>query len=329
MAALGWPALTVPESAGGLGLGPVELALVAEELGRALAPGSLAATTTQYVPLVVELAGADQVRALLGPVAEGRPGTVAIAEGPGILDPAATTTVARADGSGYRLEGTKHFVLEPAAGGTVAVVARAPGTQGDDGLGVYVVPTDAVAHEPLDGIDPSRRLVTITLDGVAVAPEAALGGGAGVGDRVRRALETATIGLALDAVGAAQALFDRALDYVRGREQFGVPVGSFQSMKHKFADMVVLLERARALGYFAALTIAEDDPRRALSVAMAKAAAGDAATRVAKEGIQTHGGIGYTWESDVHLYVRRLQADAVLFGSADHHRRTVADLIGV
>ena len=139
----------------------------------------------------------------------------------------------------------------------------------------------------------------------------------------------ATVALALDAVGAAQQLFDISLAYVGEREQFGVPVGSFQAIKHKFADMLILLERARALGYFAALTIAEDDERRSVATAMAKAAAGDAATRIAKEGIQVHGGIGYTWESDVHLYVRRLESDAVLFGTAAQHRSDVADLIGV
>ena len=137
------------------------------------------------------------------------------------------------------------------------------------------------------------------------------------------------VALALDAVGAAQQLFDVSLDYVKQREQFGVPVGSFQAIKHKFADLLVLLERARALGYYAALTIAEDDAEQSLATAMAKAAAGDVATRMAKEGIQLHGGIGYTWESDVHLYVRRLESDAILFGTAEHHRQLVAELIGV
>ena len=174
-------------------------------------------------------------------------------------------------------------------------------------------------------------LATVALDGVARRRRAHArdAGTATTAAALRGALDTATVALALDAVGAAQQLFDVSLDYVKHREQFGVPVGSFQAIKHKFADLLVLLERARALGYYAALTIAEADAEQSLATAMAKAAAGDVATRMAKEGIQLHGGIGYTWESDVHLYVRRLQSDAILFGTAEHHRRQVAELIGV
>ncbi len=331
MAELGWPALTVPEPAGGLGLGPVELALVAEELGRALTPGPLFATLTQYVPTVVELGSPEQQAALLGPVADGSAsGALAIAEPTGAVDPAATTVVATPTAGGFSLRGTKATVVEPAPGGSIVVVARTPGSSGDDGVGAYVVPAAATVIEPLDALDPSRLLATVRLDDVPVDRDARLGApGTPGAPGLRRAGELATVALALDAVGAANQLFDLSLAYVGAREQFGVPIGSFQAIKHKFADMLILLERARALGYFAALTIAEDDERRTVATAMAKAAAGDAATRIAKEGIQVHGGIGYTWESDVHLYVRRLESDAVLFGTAAAHRRRVADLIGV
>nr|MBA3564618.1 acyl-CoA dehydrogenase [Gammaproteobacteria bacterium] len=134
---------------------------------------------------------------------------------------------------------------------------------------------------------------------------------------------------ALETVGTCQAIFDVTLDYAKQREQFGVPIGSFQAIKHKFADMLIALERARATGYFAALTIAEDDDRRSLAVASAKATAGECARLLAKEGIQIHGGIGYTWEHDMHLYVRRVRANAALFGTAAWHRARVADLIGL
>jgi len=146
---------------------------------------------------------------------------------------------------------------------------------------------------------------------------------------LRRVVEEATTALALETVGACQSIFDITLEFVKHREQFGVPVGSFQAVKHKFADMLIALERARATGYFAALTIAEDDERRALAVASAKATAGDCARFLAKEGIQLHGGIGYTWEHDMHLYVRRVRANAALFGTAAHHRAEVARLIGL
>ena len=331
MAELGWPALTVPEAAGGLGLGPIELALVAEELGRALAPGPLFATVTQYVPAVLELGNPDQIVALLAPVATGSvSGTLAIAEPSGAIDPAATSVVATPTAHGFVLDGIKATVIEPSAGGSVVVVARVPGTAGDHGVGAFVVPVDATEVDPIDALDPSRVLATMTLTDVSVGTAAVLGTpGPSTAAGLRRAAQTAAVTLALDAVGAAQQLFDVSLEYVKQREQFGVPVGTFQAIKHRFADMLILLERARALGYFAALTIAEDDDRRSLATAMAKAAAGDAALRIAKEGIQLHGGIGYTWEADVHLYVRRLESDAVLFGTAEHHRQTVADLIGV
>ncbi len=331
MAALGWPALTVPEAAGGLGLGPIELALLAEELGRALAPGPLFATITQYVPAVLELGTPAQIVALLAPVAEGLVcGTLAIAEPSGAIDPAATTVVATPTADGFVLDGTKATVMEPSAGGSVIVVARVAGTTTDDGVGAFVVPIDATTVEPIDVLDPSRALATMTLSHISVGTDEVLGTpGPNTTAGLRRATQTAAVATALDAVGAAQQLFDISLEYVKRREQFGVPVGTFQAIKHRFADMLILLERARALGYFAALTIAEDDDRRSLATAMAKAAAGDAAVRIAKEGIQLHGGIGYTWEADVHLYVRRLESDAVLFGTAEHHRQTVADLIGV
>ncbi len=331
MTELGWAALTTPERAGGLGLGPIELALVAEELGRALTPGPLFATLSQFAPLVTELGNDAQIDALLAPVADGScAGTVAVAEESGVTDPACTATVATPTADGYRLDGTKCLVFEPTPDGFLVVIARTPGTAGDDGVGAFVVPVAATRVEPIDAVDPSRVLATVTCDGVTVTSDHVLGTpGPDTASGIRRALETATVAVALDAVGAAQQLFDISLEYVKQREQFGVPVGSFQAIKHKFADMLILLERARSLSYFAALTIAEDDNRRALGTAMAKSATSDAVARIAKEAIQVHGGIGYTWESDVHLYVRRLESDALLFGTGDHHRQTVADLIGV
>ena len=178
------------------------------------------------------------------------------------------------------------------------------------------------------GLDPSRVLATITLDCVTVdAAHTLRAPGPGTATAIRRALATATVGLALDAVGAAQQLFDVSLDYVKHREQFGVPLGSFQAIKHKFADLLVLLERARALGYYAALTIAEDDDEQSVAAAMAKAAAGDVATQMAKEGIQVHGGIGYTWEADVHWLYKRAHMDAALLGGAKHHRARLAAIL--
>jgi alkylation response protein AidB-like acyl-CoA dehydrogenase len=179
-------------------------------------------------------------------------------------------------------------------------------------------------------LDPSRLVATVTLDGTTVDADRVLGPpGPATAEGLRRALRTATMTTAVEAVGTAQRAFDISLAYAKEREQFGVPIGSFQATKHKLTDLFLLLERAQALGSFAALTIAEDDERATISTSMAKAAAGDAAQRIAKEGIQIHGGIGYTWEHDIHLYVRRLQSSTNLFGGPSIHRQLVADGLGL
>ncbi|MGZ4753546.1 MAG: acyl-CoA dehydrogenase family protein [Acidimicrobiia bacterium] len=332
MVELGWPALTVPEACGGLGLGTVELAVLVEELGSALALGPLLPTISQYVPALRELGTPEQLTALLEPVATaGMAGTLAIAEEHGNFDPAAVTAIAAPAGDGsYRLSGAKHGVMEALAATEFVVVARVPGTGGDDGVGAFVVPADAIDIVPVAALDQSRTLATVTLGDVVVGPDRVLGSpGPATADALRRVVREATVALALECVGTAQQAFDISVEYAKQREQFGVPIGSFQAIKHKLADLLVLLERARALGYFAALTIAESDERATVSTSMAKAAAGDAAQRIAKEGIQIHGGIGYTWEHDMHLYVRRLQSGTALFGGPGLHRQLVADALGV
>jgi alkylation response protein AidB-like acyl-CoA dehydrogenase len=329
MVALGWPALTVPAEFGGLGMSMVELAVVIEELGRVLAPGPYVPTVTQFVPTVVETASPDQRAHFLGAVASGRlTGTLAMFENGGGPDFAAVNALATRDGDGFVLSGEKHAVMEAGAADEIVVVARAPGTAGDEGVGAFVVGREAVRLEPIPSLDLSRRFARVGLDSVRIGAERVLGEpGVETAAALRRALEVATTALALEIVGTCQAIFDITLDYAKHREQFGVPIGSFQAIKHKFADMLITLERARATGYFAALTIAEDDERRALATSSAKATAGDCARLVTKEGIQVHGGMGYTWEHDMHLYVRRAKTDAQLFGTAPEHRAGVADLV--
>ncbi len=331
MVELGWPALTVPERAGGLGMGTVELAVVVEELGRVLAPGPFVPTVTQLAPIVAEAGSREQQERFLGGIAAGElTGTLALVEESGSVDAGHITATATPDGDGFVLEGAKETVVEASTADEIAVVARTPGTRGDDGVGAFVVSRSDVRLEPIDALDPTRPLARVALDGVRIGADRALGApGPATAAAVRRAVEVAAMALAVETVGAAQAIFDITLTYAKQREQFGAPIGSFQAIKHKFADMLVALERARATSYFAALTIAEDDDRRALATSTAKAAAGDCAALLAKEGIQIHGGIGYTWEHDMHLYVRRVKSSSLLFGSAAQHRARVADLIGL
>ena len=144
-----------------------------------------------------------------------------------------------------------------------------------------------------------------------------------------RVIDEATAALAIEMVGTLQTIFDMTLEYAKQREQFGVPIGSFQAVKHKLVDMYVMLSRARACAYFAAATIAEDDPRRPMAVSMAKAAAGDASRIICQESIQTHGGIGYTWEHDLHLFVKRAKTGEALLGTAVDHRQRVARLLNI
>jgi alkylation response protein AidB-like acyl-CoA dehydrogenase len=331
MVELGWPALTVTEDAGGLGMGPVELAVVLEELGRVVAPGPFVPTVSQFAPVVAEAGSPEQRNRFLGAIAAGElTGTLALGEASGSIDPASVTATAEPDRAGFVLHGTKPMVVEAAAADEIVVVARRPGSEGDEGVGAFVVPRADAGVTGVDALDLTRPLARLSLNGVRVDADRVLGKpGPSTAAAIRRAVELAVTALAIETVGTAQAIFDVTLAYAKEREQFGVPIGSFQAIKHKFADMLIALERARATSYFAALTIAEDDDRRALAASMAKAAAGDCAALLAKEGIQIHGGIGYTWEHDMHLYVRRVKSNAILLGNAAQHRARVADLIGL
>jgi alkylation response protein AidB-like acyl-CoA dehydrogenase len=328
MVELGWPALTVPELHGGLGLGAVELAVVVEELGRVVAPGPFVPTVTQFAPFVRELGSIDQQARFLSAVAEGAlTGTLAITEAADGLDLGGLATTATRVGDGWELEGRKVGVLGADLADELVVVARLADESADGSIGAFVVPVSDCDVVPVAAMDPTRSLSNVTLDGTAIGDDRRLGAqarGSQVADGIARALEEAVVALALEGVGTCQTIFDVTLEYAKQREQFGVPIGSFQAVKHKLADMLVALERARATSYFAALTIAEDDQRRSAAVATAKIAMSQCQRLLAQEGIQLHGGIGYTWEHDMHLFVRRVMTDAQLLGNEAEHRARLA-----
>ena len=318
---LEWPAMALPPDAGGLGYGWVELAIVLEELGRHAAPGPFLATVTQFAPLVAAAAGPEQAAALLAPVAAGRTtGTVAVDEGTGIWDPADVQATARRDGSDLVLSGSKYYVVDGATSDEIAVAIRLDGE-----LRIVLVPGSSVQAVEVVPIDPGVRHSTIDLDGVRVPVGRLLGEG-DAADAVRRTLEESVTAIAAVTLGACQRIFDIINAYTKERVQFGVPIGSFQAVKHKLADMYRDIERARVLVYYAALTLAEDHPDRTLAASMAKAAAGEAQRRCVQDGLQLAGGIGYTWEHDLHLFLRRAKVGELHFGSASHHRRKVARL---
>lgn len=303
-----WPGLTVAPDHGGSGATAVELVIVLDELGRGADPTPFLATTTQYVPLLVE-AGIGEAPQLLAAVAAGGTGAGAFA---------VDATRADTDTDGWLLTGTARTVLDGDRADHLAVAATTP-----DGVGVFVVPAAVVQATRITTFDGSVHLADVVFDGVAVAPpHAATGPDAAAA--VERAHQWALVGLAAATTGACQRILEMTLDHVRNREQFGVAIGSFQAVKHMVVDMYVSIERARALCQFAALTIAEDDPRREVAAAMAKAAAGDAQRLTAKHGIQLFGGLGYTWENDLQIFVRRAKIGDQILGSAANHRGRVA-----
>jgi|SRR5829696_1926609 len=332
MVDLSWPALAISEEHGGLGMGFVEVAIVAEELGRAVVPSPFLATVTQFAPAVRELGGDGPLGAdLLGRVAAGEStGAVALAEG-GRWEPSAVGATAGETADGWVLNGAKVAVLDGADADEVMVIARAAGTSGTEGLGAFVVPRSGLAATSRTVVDPTLPLADLVLDGLLVPPDRVLAapGTAGVADALDRAGHEATVALATATVGACRAIFEQTVEYAKVREQYGRPIGSFQALKHRMADMYLAVERATSLCYFASLTIAEEDPRRAEAASMAKAAAGECQRLVVQDGLQLHGGIGMTWEQDLHFLLKRALSGDALYGDAVHHRARLARMLGL
>jgi len=330
MVELDWPAMAMGEQEGGLGLGFVELAVVAEQLGRALAPGPFLATGCHFVS-AIRLAGSpEQRKRFLEPVVrQGMVGTLAVADASGRFDLSGIEAEASPKGDGFELQGEKHFVIEGQRADELVVAARLPGSVGEEGVGLFVVPQESLRATPMANLDASRQYTTVELDGVRVGSDRTLLVPGADTSVLALVLEEATAVLTAEMVGTCQAIFDIVHTYVSQREQFGVKIGSFQAIKHKLADMYVALESARATAYFAALCIAERDERRSLAVSMAKSSAGDCQKLLAQQGIQCLGGIGYTWEHDMHMFVKRVKASGALFGTGAEHRQHVAQAIGL
>ena len=327
MVELDWPALCLPEEYGGLGVGFLELSIVAEELGRATVPSPFLATVAQFAPCVRELGNGEQRERFLTRVAAGRvTGTLAVAErGRWTLDAVRTVATPSEDG-GWLLTGEKDSVFDGSSAEEVVVVARS-----EAGLGAFVVPRADCTVREREVIDPTLPVADLILDGVVVPADRVLGppGATGVDRSLSRVLEEATVALAMAAVGTCRVIFETTLAYAKVREQYGRPIGSFQALKHRLADMFLAVERATSLCYFAALTIAEEDPRRTEAASLAKVAVGDCQRLVVGEGLQLHGGIGFTWEHDLHFLLKRAKACDAMFGNALSHRSRLASTLGL
>jgi alkylation response protein AidB-like acyl-CoA dehydrogenase len=238
-------------------------------------------------------------------------------------------TVAARGSGGWVLDGVKTTVMDGDRADVIVVVARLEGTDGDDGLGVFLVDRDRVEVQARTLLDPTVHVADLTLRHVDVPGDRVLAepGQPGVAPALRRTLEQATIAIAASTVGTCRRIFEMTLDYAKVREQFGRPIGSFQALKHRLADMYLAVERATALVYFAALTVHEDDPRRAEAASLAKSAAGDCQRLLAEDGLQLHGGVGMTWEHDLHLFLKRAKVGEALFGTSVAHRVALAELL--
>ncbi|MGH9111241.1 MAG: acyl-CoA dehydrogenase family protein [Acidimicrobiales bacterium] len=322
LAELGWAGLLVPEEHGGAGLGLVDLVVVQEELGRCAFPGPFLSSAVQAT-LAARRLGET---ALLAGLADGSSrGTLALDEvgAGGPLDSVATRAVVTGDVAsadapgGAVLEGLKPVVLDGDSADWALVVAR-----DDGGLGTYLV--ERPGAEPVPGLDVTRRLSRLEL---RQRPARRVGPPGDQTELLRRVLDDVAVALCAETVGACEAALRMAVDYATVRVQFDRPIGSFQAIRHKIVDMLHNLELARVGTHYAAWASEVDDPERAAAAAMAKGFVGEAANMITAENIQVHGGVGFTWDVDCHLYFRRVKQNDVLCGRGAWHRQRLAELV--
>jgi alkylation response protein AidB-like acyl-CoA dehydrogenase len=320
----GWTGLALPEEQGGLGLGLVEMAAVAEEMGRACLPGAF--LSTLFAAALVERSGNDEQRAkYLEPIAAGElKATVALLEEGASWDADAVKLGATREGGRFSLKGRKLFVPDAEVSDLIICVAR-------DGDSLALLPIERGAEgltvEPMPSMDATRKLYEVAFEDVGVAEGDALGADGDARGALRGALEVATAILCAEMVGGMQWVLDTTVEYAKTRQQFGRPIGSFQAVQHMCADMLLLTESARSAAYYAAWTLTENDPAARAAVSIAKAYCSDAYREVANRGVQVHGGIGFTWEHDLQLYYKRSKSSETLFGDATFHRERIARLV--
>jgi alkylation response protein AidB-like acyl-CoA dehydrogenase len=326
---LGLPGVHVPEAYGGQGLGFAELGIALEELGRALYCGPYFSTVALAANAVLNAGTESQKAELLPALASGESiATLAVAEPSGRWDLAGIELQAQRVADGFTLFGEKTFVTDGLVADRIIVAARRPKTGGREGVGLFHLRGDAEGLErrPLTALDPTRKLARLSFRGARAEPLGEVGNAAVA---LERTLDQAAALLANEMVGGAQRLLEMTVDYAKTRVQFGRPIGSFQAIKHKCADMLLALELARSSAQYAA-GCADESPKELPSVAsLAKAQGSDAYLEIAAEAIQIHGGLGFTWEQDVHLYFKRAKASEVFLGDPTYHRELFAQRIGL
>jgi len=321
---MGLVGLTVPEAYGGAGYGFAEMAVVFEELGRMVTPTPL--LSSLMASTAIDEAGSDEQKsALLPSIASGDTvATFAAFEDPhgdGIRG--ISTTAEYADGV-WRVNGTKRYITDAPNADLFVVTAM---VDGGPALFVIRAGVDGVTVDPTASLDPTRPLGQITLEHVSVVDDGYLGGSPNVA-AAQRAIDVGVVALAQEQVGGAQRCLEMATDYAKARYQFGRAIGSFQAVKHACADMLVAVEHAKSAAWHAARML-DDRDEASIAVPLARSVCSDAYLSVSGANIQVHGGIGFTWEHDAHLFFKRATSTALLLGSVDRYRDRLADAIGI
>jgi alkylation response protein AidB-like acyl-CoA dehydrogenase len=315
---LGLTALAIPEEYDGAGYGPMELAVVFEEMGRALFTGPFFSTVGLATNFLLASDDDAAKKQYLPGIAGGQTiATVAITEQSSSWDLATLETTATQSGGSWRVSGTKWYVVDGASASLVLVVART-----DNGPAVFAVEGDAITREPMITMDATRKMARLTFDNVDAQP-------VGNAATVEQGLLLAAVALSAENVGGAQKCLDMSAAYAGERMQFGRPIGSFQAVKHKLANMLIEVEQARSASYFASREAASNSKDLALAASLAKSYTSDAFFHAAADTIQVHGGIGFTWEHSAHLYFKRAKTSQHLLGSPTYHRGLVADRVGI
>ncbi len=318
MAELGWAGLALPEEWGGQGLGVVDLAVLFEEMGYSLAPSPLLSNT--IAGLALSFAGSDEQRKRwLRPLAAGElRGAPALLDAGTSAEPLRFALEAEEAGDGLVLNGEKTLVMD-AASADFFLIATADGRR-------HIVErgADGVTVKPEESIDLTRRLSSVRLDGVKVAPENTLPGAA---EDFHPVFHRACVAIAAESTGLAQRALEMSVSYAKDRQQFGRPIGAYQAVSHRCAQMLLETENSRSAVYGAAWAADAEPESLPLAASMAKAYASDAGWRVPDAAIQVHGGIGFTWEHDLHFFLKRGRANAASLGDAKWHRERVADAV--
>jgi alkylation response protein AidB-like acyl-CoA dehydrogenase len=326
---LGLQSLHLPEAHGGQGFTFVELGIVLEEMGRVLLCAPYFSTVVLAANAIINAGTDEEQAALLPGIASGETiAALAFTEPNGRWDASGITMEAKKQGDGYVLDGTKMFVIDGHTADLVVVAARTEGTSGEDGISFFTVDGDAsgLTRTPLATMDQTRKQAKLEFSGVQAKPLGAPGAGGGA---LSKTLDQAAVGLSNEMVGGAQRVLDMSVEYAKVRVQFGRPIGSFQAIKHKCADMLLEVESAKSAAYYAAWAAAEDNEELPVVASLAKAYCSDAYFHAAAENIQIHGGIGFTWEHDAHLYFKRAKSSEILLGDATYHRELLAQRIGI